>query len=89
VLAAKFETGKTSPTQCPPKFLLLIRLLAAKFAGNLFEAHGGRMLVAGKNSSTALPTLSPLQKTRRESAQTENVFGQRLERRVGFQNWSE
>jgi hypothetical protein len=32
------------------------RVLAAKFAGDLFEAHGGRMLIAGKNSSTAPPT---------------------------------
>jgi hypothetical protein len=61
VLAAEFETGKTPATQRPPKFLLLIRLLAAKFAGDLFEAHGGRMLVAEKNSSTALATPSPLQ----------------------------
>jgi hypothetical protein len=58
VLAAEFETGKTLATQRPPKFLLLVRLLAAKFAGDLFEAHGGRMLVAGKNSSTAPPTPS-------------------------------
>jgi hypothetical protein len=35
------------------------RVLAAKFAGDLFEAHGGRMLVAIKNSSPLTSILSP------------------------------
>ncbi len=58
VLAAEFETGKTPATQRPPKFLLLVCLLAAKFAGDLFEAHDGRMLVAIKNSSPLTSILS-------------------------------
>ncbi len=59
VLPAEFETGKPSSAQCPPKLLLFVRLVAAKLAGDLFKAHGGRMRPAGKISSppAKLPTL--------------------------------
>jgi hypothetical protein len=39
VLPAKFETGELSPSQGPPKFFFPGCLLAAKFAGDLPEAH--------------------------------------------------
>ena len=58
VLTAKFEAGKLPSSQCPPKFFFFIGLVAAKLAGDLFEAHAGRMQVAGKNSSSS-PRPSP------------------------------
>jgi hypothetical protein len=58
VLPSKLETGELSSSQCPPKFFFAVSLFAAKFTGDLFEAHAGRMQVAGKNSSSS-PRLSP------------------------------
>jgi hypothetical protein len=45
-------------SQCPPKLIFFIGLVAAKLAGDLFQAHTGRMQVAGKNSSPS-PRPSP------------------------------
>jgi hypothetical protein len=47
-----------SSSQCPPKLFFFISLVAAQLAGDLFEAHAGRMQVAGKNSSSS-PRPSP------------------------------
>ena len=58
VLPSKFEAGKLSSSQCPPKLFFFIGLVAAQLAGDLFEAHAGRMQVAGKNSSSS-PRPSP------------------------------
>ena len=58
VLPAKFEAGELSSSQCPPKLFFFIGLVAAQLAGDLFEAHAGRMQVAEKNSSSS-PRPSP------------------------------
>jgi hypothetical protein len=42
-----------SSSQCPPKLFFFIGLVMAQLAGDLFEAHAGRMQVAGKNSSSS------------------------------------
>src|ERR1700679_2310431 len=55
---AEFEAGETMAAQCPPELLLLICLIAAKHAGGLFEAHGTRMLIVGRNSGPS-PRPSP------------------------------
>jgi len=51
VLSAEFETGKSAPAQRPPKLRFLFGLIAAKMAGDLFEAHFGMMMVLRINSS--------------------------------------
>ncbi len=53
VLSAEFETGKTPSAQRPPERLFVIRLVAAELAGDVFEAHVGRMFFAGNTSSPA------------------------------------
>jgi len=58
VLPAKFEAGELPPSQCLPQFFFLVGLIAAKFAGDLFEVHVGRMQIVGKNSSSSPPALS-------------------------------
>ena len=60
MLPAKFEAGKLPFSQDLPKFCFLVGLSAAKFAGNLFEAHAGRMRIAGKNFKLLTPALSSL-----------------------------
>ena len=58
VLPSKFEAGELSSSQCPPKFFFFIGLVAAQLAGDLFEAHTGRMQVAGKKFKLLTPPLS-------------------------------
>jgi len=58
VLPAKFEAGELSSPQCPPKLFFLISLIAAQLAGDLFEAHAGRMQVPEIISSSS-PRPSP------------------------------
>ena len=58
VLPAKFEAGELASSQCLPKFFFLVCLRATKIAGDLFEAHAGRMRIVGKNSSSS-PRPSP------------------------------
>ena len=45
VLPAEFETGKPPSSQCAPKLLLFVRLIAAKHAGDLLQAHIHRMQI--------------------------------------------
>jgi hypothetical protein len=59
MLATELETGETPSAQLAPQFLFFIRLLVAKVAGDLFEAHEKRMLVAAKNIKPLTPALSP------------------------------
>ena len=59
MLSPEFETGKASSAQCPPEFFFLVGLITTKPAGDWFEAHGGKILVAGKNSNPLTPALSP------------------------------
>ena len=58
VLPAKFEAGELPSSQRPPKLFFFIGLVAAQPAGDLFEAHAGRMQAAVKNSSSS-PRPSP------------------------------
>ena len=60
VLPAEFETGKAPSAQRAPEFLFLIGLITTKLAGDWFEAHAGKMLIVGKNSSPLTPALSRL-----------------------------
>jgi hypothetical protein len=51
VLPAEFETGKPSSSQRPPERLFVVRLMAAQFAGDLFEAHAAMMFAIAEISS--------------------------------------
>jgi hypothetical protein len=53
MLPAEFEAGELPSAQCPPKLFFFVGLIAAKQAGDFFEAHADRMQLAGKNSSSS------------------------------------
>jgi hypothetical protein len=59
VLPAKFETGKMPSAQSTPQFFFLVRLIVPKLAGDLFQAHGGRIVDCQKNFMPLTPALSP------------------------------
>jgi hypothetical protein len=58
VLPSKFETGKASSAQRLPEFLFLVGLIAAKLAGDWFEAHAKRMRIVGEKFNPS-PRPSP------------------------------
>ncbi len=58
MLPAKLEASELSSSQGSPKFFFFVGLMVAEFAGDLCEAHAGRMRVAEKNSSSS-PRPSP------------------------------
>jgi len=60
MLASEFESRKAMAPQRAPEFLFLVCLIAAKLAGDLFEAHSGKMLLVGKNSSPLTPCPLPV-----------------------------
>jgi len=67
VLPSKFEAGELASSQCLPKFFFPGCLLAAKFAGDLLEAHMRRMRIAGKKFKLPTPALSLLGEERETS----------------------
>jgi hypothetical protein len=48
VLPSKFEAGELSPPQCTPEFFFFVGLIAPKLAGDLLEAHAGRMQIVSR-----------------------------------------
>ena len=74
VLPSKFEAGELASSQCPPKFFFLGCLFAAKFTGDLFEAHAGRMRIVGKNSSSSPPALSSFGEEREKTHKMRSRF---------------
>jgi hypothetical protein len=67
VLPSEFEIRETASAQCVPKLAFLVRLIAAKPAGTVFETHVERMKEAEEKSSLLTPALSSFSEEREKA----------------------